>query len=385
MLGEKIGEGGFGAVYRARDTWLDRDVALKLLKPAAAGRAAAGLRIIEEARTLARVRHPNVVTVHGADLHDGRVGLWMELVRGRTLAQIVAAQGPFSAREAAGIGQELCRALAAVHAEHLVHRDIKAQNVMRESGGRIVLMDFGAGHTPLYLAPETLADGEPTVASDIYALGVLLYHLVTAQFPVQAAGIVELRAAHARGERRRLSDQRPDLPDEFTAAVERALDPDPARRYGSAGEMQEALAHVPSVPAAPGPPVVVPARRGAFSPVRAALAAAAVVLALSGGILWRELTPTPAPAPSTGIRLVAVLPLRSDDASTQYFADGMTEALQQGLAGVRSPSRSSRARRSIAREHRPVRSPRLRACCTPTRSSKARCTTRPTGCGSTFD
>ena len=136
----------------------------------------ASSRIIDEARALARVRHPSVVCVHGADMHDGRAGLWMELVRGRTLAQLVAANGLFGPREAAGIGQDLCRALAAVHAEHLVHRDVKAQNVMRGlAGGRIVLMDFGASHTPLYLAPEVLAGGRDTVASDLDALGVLLY------------------------------------------------------------------------------------------------------------------------------------------------------------------------------------------------------------------
>ena len=252
---EQIGQGSFGNVYRARDTRLDRDVALKLLRK---GRQTAELaeKILHEGRILARVRHRNVVTVFGAEERDGRVGLWMEYIRGRTLEQALRSTGQFAAREAALIGQELCRALAAVHKAGLVHRDIKAQNVMREEGGRLVLMDFGAGQfvhaaatptgrltgTPLYLAPELLKGGEATVQSDIYGLGVLLFHLVTGQYPVSATSLDDLRQAHREGRRLRLHDARPDLADDFARVVERAAHPDPTRRYASAGAMQEALA-----------------------------------------------------------------------------------------------------------------------------------------------
>ncbi|HTV01811.1 MAG TPA: serine/threonine-protein kinase [Luteitalea sp.] len=253
---EQIGQGSFGNVYRARDTRLDRDVALKLLRK---GRQTAELaeKILHEGRILARVRHRNVVTVFGAEERDGRVGLWMEYIRGRTLEQLLRSTGSFGAREAALIGQELCRALAAVHKAGLVHRDIKAQNVMREEGGRLVLMDFGAGQyvqgsgaaptgrltgTPLYLAPELLAGGEATVRSDIYSLGVVLFHLVTGQYPVSATSLDDLRQAHLEGRRFRLHDARPDLADDFARVVERAAHPDPDRRYSSCGALQEALA-----------------------------------------------------------------------------------------------------------------------------------------------
>ena len=218
---EKIGDGGFGEVYRARDPWLDCEVALKLVKPDAAG-SFSPQRIINEARTLARVRHTNIVTIHGADSHDGRAGLWMELVRGRTLSQMLSAQGPFGPNEAAVVGQDVCRALAAVHAAGIVHQDVKAQNVMRESGGRFVLMDFGAGSTPVYLAPEVLQGGRTSVASDIYAVGVLLFYLVTRRYPVNGASVHELKEAHRQGVRLRLADVRADLPDTFVAVVERA-------------------------------------------------------------------------------------------------------------------------------------------------------------------
>lgn len=255
VLLERIGGGAYGDVYRARDPRLDRDVALKLLRFAGEETSAAG--VIEEARLLARVRHPHVVAIHGADLRDGRVGLWMELLRGRSLNHEVPDRGPLGAAEAAVVGVDLCGALAAVHAAGLVHRDVTAGNIMREDGGRIVLMDFGTGcdqpdpsgptpgsvvGTPLYIAPEVLAGHPASPASDLYSLGVVLYHLVTGSYPVTGETFNDLRTAHRRGERRRLRDARPDLSADFVAVVERALAPAPADRFASAGAMETSLA-----------------------------------------------------------------------------------------------------------------------------------------------
>src|SRR5262249_11140650 len=146
----RIGSGSFGEVFVARDPRLQREVALKLRRAGALERSK---RWLDEARRLARVRHPNVVTVYGADQHDGRGGLWMELVHGRTLEERLRHEGPLGAREGALIGAELCAALAAVHGQGLVHGDVKTHNVMREGApgasrdaGRIVLMDFGSAH-----------------------------------------------------------------------------------------------------------------------------------------------------------------------------------------------------------------------------------------------
>ena len=253
LLLRKIGEGGFGEVYHAHDTWLDHPVALKLFKKNIGGGGPSS-RILHEARKLARILHPNVVRVHGADSDNGRIGFWMDLVEGATLDELVRV-GPMSAAEATNIGREVCRALAAVHQAQMVHRDVKAQNVMRATdGGRIILMDFGAGEfirdigqaraqgTPLYLAPEIFAGAAATVQSDIYAVGVLLYYLVSGNFPVRGSSVPALIAAHKRGDRRRLRDERPALPEGFVSIVDRAIDPDPAKRFASAGEMNEALA-----------------------------------------------------------------------------------------------------------------------------------------------
>jgi len=252
ILRRRIGAGAFGEVFHAHDVWLDHPVALKLLKPEIAKRDSS--RILHEARRLARVRHPNVVNVHGADMHDGRIGFWMDLIEGETLSELLS-RGQLSHGEASHIGREICLALAAVHGASLIHRDVKAQNVMRAfNGGRIILMDFGAGEftdrpsgdrrmrgTPLYLAPELFEHGSASVATDVYAAGVLLFHLVTKGFPVNGATIDALADAHRRGDRRRLRDERPDLPDSFVSVVERALDPNPEGRFASSGEMYEAL------------------------------------------------------------------------------------------------------------------------------------------------
>src|SRR5262245_8889564 len=220
---EKIGDGAFGEVYRAHDTRLRCDVALKLLSSGRAGSKRASDQFIGEARMLAQVRSEHVVTVHGAAVHQDRPGLWTDLIRGQTLEQIITISGMRSDREAVMVGVALCQALSAIHKKGLVHRDVKTQNVMREEGsGRIVLMDFGAAAaflpgelgaregresvygTPLAVAPEVLAGAKATPASDIYSLGVLLYRLVTRRYPVDASTFHELTEQHRLGKRKSL-------------------------------------------------------------------------------------------------------------------------------------------------------------------------------------
>ena len=249
-LYEELGHGAFGRVYHAWDATLARDIALKIIQLPTQMRAAAAL---QEGRMLARVRHRNVVTVYGAQQIENEVGFWMELIRGRSLAAIVREQGPMGAEEAIVIGISLCQALAAVHAAGLVHRDIKANNVMREAGGRIVLMDFGTGResalddlsdfagTPVYMAPEVINGHPASIASDLYSLAVLLYYLVTRAYPVEGSSVLDLALAHRTGQRQLLSDRRPDLPEAFVRAMERALTPTPELRPSTAGVLMQEL------------------------------------------------------------------------------------------------------------------------------------------------
>jgi predicted Ser/Thr protein kinase len=279
---ERVGRGAYGSVYKAWDPKLQIWVALKL------GHHDASM--LEEARLLARLRHENVVRIYGAEAHDGRSGIWMELVQGRNLAEIVNFEGPMSEAKAIRVGQTLARAVAAVHQKGVIHEDIKAYNVMREEGGRLLLMDFGAGvrkeealdecvrghirGTPCYLAPEIL-DGEPaSVRSDIYSLGVLLFHLVTGEYPVVAEPGESLRDAHRR--RRALVDLRPELSARFCGIVERCLDPVPEQRFASAGRVAHALEEL------------IPRRLPALRVVVAVLAA--LVIGASGYAYWRQST-----------------------------------------------------------------------------------------------
>ncbi len=247
----KLGAGTFGAVYRAWDGELDREVALKLFH----GAQFDGATTVDEARHLARIRHPNIVSVFGADERDGRVGFWMELIAGRTLFQLHQDYGRSSAQEAILVGVDLCHALAAVHQAGFLHCDLKAQNVMREAGGRIVLMDFGAAvlnrveagevqrtrGTPLYLAPEVFRGDPPTVQSDLYSLGVLLFYLVSGAFPFEAQSLSGLEDAHVQGRRKLLRDVRPDLPAAFVSVVDTATASSPELRPESAGALERLL------------------------------------------------------------------------------------------------------------------------------------------------
>jgi len=321
---ERIGQGACGDVYRAWDTRLDREVALKLLPPDPVEAGSPATSIIEEGRLLARVRHPNVVTIYGAERIDGRIGLWMEFVRGRTLEEELRDGKTFSAKDVTRIGVELCRAVSAVHAAGLLHRDIKAQNVMTGEDGRLVLMDFGAGTrlggaemkiagTPLYLAPEVLSGATATVQSDVYSIGVLLHHLLTDSFPVRAKDLADLRRAHAAGERTNLRSARQDVPERLARVIERAIDPRPDHRFDSADSLAEALA----------------ATQGTPSLLRATYVTAAVLalvaVAWVAGLTGRSDRP-----------VIAVLPFKnlSAEPDSDYFVDGLTDEIIRNLAVI---------------------------------------------------
>jgi len=290
----RVGHGSFGEVYRAWDPHLEREVAVKLLLPASVEHEEDYRAILREARALAAVQHPNIVHVYGIDRHDGRVGYWTDFVRGKTLSFLLSAQGPFGYREAALIGLDVAKALSAVHRAGLLHRDIKAENVMREEGGRILLMDFGlstlpqlqtgVAGTPTYMAPELFSGSPATVASDIYAVGVLLFYLVTGQHPVRLGGLTAREAAAAISKRRALIDLRPDLSESFMRTVSVAMEMDPAKRYASAGQLAEALAETLGAPSAAGT-VSAPPKAASKTALWVAIAAL-LLLAVAGSALW---------------------------------------------------------------------------------------------------
>jgi serine/threonine protein kinase/tetratricopeptide (TPR) repeat protein len=328
QLIERIGVGTFGEVYRAWDPRLDREVALKLL-PAAQSTGEPASFAIPEGRLLARVRHNNIVTIHGAEQVGDRIGLWMELVRGRTLEQMLRQGIRFGAGETSRIGRDLCSAVSAVHEAGLLHRDIKAHNVMVADDNRVVLMDFGTGRelqdgmisdmagTPLYVAPEVL-DGKPaTIQSDIYSLGVLLFHLLSGRYPVEGRTVTEIRQAHAVGSRLSLRGSRPNVSSRLVRAIEHAIDPLPDHRFQSASAFGAALTD---------------ATAGVTRRRLIGAAIAATVVLTAGGLAWREhLRAAPTKTPT-----IAVLPFQTSDAApgSDEFADGLTDEIQRNLAVI---------------------------------------------------
>jgi serine/threonine protein kinase len=294
-LRRKLGFGASGEVYLAFAPDLDREVALRIYPRTRMDNGA----LLRQGRILARIRHPNLVAVHGLEEHDGRIGLWMDYVRGLTLRERARRQGGLGPQEATLVALDICRALGAVHATGLVHRGVRARNVMREEGGRLLLMecDLAAdipGGQPskdviqfsdaiLYCAPEVLHGGIGSAASDVYSLGVLLYFLVSGSHPIEGSTPSEVIAAHGTGRRTLLRDVRPELPASFVEIVERALSPRPEDRFSDTKELEPALARVlgrPETPPSVPPPAARPSGGGAlrrFRPIVLGLALLAAI------------------------------------------------------------------------------------------------------------
>ena len=250
VLLECIGAGRRGEVWRAWDPTLEREVAIKLMHP---GQDDSSL--LEEGRALARVRHPHVVNVLGVERRDGRVGMWMELVRGWNLEQLVRAQGPLDPGEARRLGLEIGAAVVAVHAAGLVHRDIKPANVMRDLEGRYVLADFGLGlregaresglggpsGTPMYMAPEVLRGASASEQSDLYSLGMLLWFALAGRHPYDVKTLAELTVVARLGPEPALQQLRRGIPTALADIVERSIAPEPAVRFAGVRQMHGAL------------------------------------------------------------------------------------------------------------------------------------------------
>lgn len=225
---ERLCRGTHSSIYRARDTVLDRDIALQLF---ATTDTTEKQRLLDEGRTMARIRHPNIVQVMGADEHDGVVGLKMELIEGRSLHTVLQQQGPLDAAATTVIGGQLCAALAAIHAAGLPHRPIDLHNVLREPDGGVRLRGICSDIDPASIAPELDEGAEPGVPSDIFALGALLYRLATGAFPPRK------NAA--------------DLPEQLRECLDKAVADDPRQRYATPAKFAKALARAGRPPPNP--------------------------------------------------------------------------------------------------------------------------------------
>ncbi len=256
---ERIGTGSFGEVFRAHDSTLDREVAVKLLK----SEQISGYQtrnFIAEAKRMAKVRHPRVLAIHGANLHDERVGFWCDLISGVSLSECKDMH--HSDRQVLQYATDLIDALEAIHEAGLVHGDVKCANIMKDQMGRLVLMDFGAGKqqdrhnindfdvigTPLYMAPELFRGDQKSPASDIYALGVVLYKLSINVYPVNAIDFEQLSKTHSEQPSiRQLKKVRSDISRPMSRLVHKMLSPSPASRP-TVKEIKISLQHIRQMP-----------------------------------------------------------------------------------------------------------------------------------------
>ena len=340
LMLEPLGSGASGEVWRAWDLRLEREVALKFLQPRDdAPTASPDATLAAEARALARVRHPGVVTVHGIDVHEGRVGMWMELLRGETLAATIERRGALPPREVEKIGREVAQALDAVHHAGLIHRDVKPANVVLEASGRVVLTDFGLGRrahdapqvwrlsgTPVFMAPELLGGGMATPRSDLYALGVSLRWALTGRCPFAARTIEDLRAEAIAGPRRSIAAERADAPAPLAGVIERAMAPDPEARFGGAAELARALAATGDTVAPTPARRHAPGARSRWILAAAALPALAAALWIAGS----RQRPTQQPPPVVEAPSATAAAAYDVEAALERRSGETRQALAQG-------------------------------------------------------
>jgi serine/threonine protein kinase len=315
-----IGAGGMGEVYRARDSRLARDVALKVLPTDVAGDGGRRSRFEQEARAASALAHPNIVAVYDVGESDGSVWIAMELIEGRTVREILTA-GPLPVRRALEIGTQVAEGLAAAHSAGIVHRDLKPENLIVSKDGYVKILDFGlaklaepaiaeadgptvtAGGAPGtepgtvmgtvgYMSPEQAAGQPVDFRSDQFSFGSILYEMATGQRAFRRTTGVETLAAILRDEPKAVAELNPAAPAPLRWTIERCLAKEADERYASTKDLARDLKsirdHLSETSAATLTAAPVRARRGWLIP-----AAALLLGVLLGAVALRKLVPTP--------------------------------------------------------------------------------------------
>ena len=364
LIEQKLGEGGMGVVYRARDEKLQRDVALKFLEALPTGSSASHERVLEEARAISALNHPNICTVYEVGETDGRPFIAMEFVEGRPLSLEIPTTG-IGLEQVERYGMQLADALGHAHSRGIIHRDLKSANVMVTPQGRLKVLDFGISRrlepgkgsdettrfdkswesqhtftgTLPYVAPEVLKGEEGDARSDIWSLGVLLFEMASGHKPFRGATAFELSAAILR---ERVPMITPPLPPILQSVIDRCLDKDPGQRYQSAGEVKAALEAATTSSRTHEYFSVLAKREGQALQQHMArnlvILVLAVIVAGGAGYWFYGKSAAKRKHVMVGaIQSIAVLPLEnlSGDPTQDYFADGMTDALITELSQIK--------------------------------------------------
>jgi serine/threonine-protein kinase len=359
VVAEHLGAGGMGEVYRARDTRLAREVALKRLFEPATGSESGRRHVLREARAAAALSHPNIATIYDVLETPNGLVIVMEYVPGESLAARLL-RGPLPLDEALNIGGQIAEALSDAHEHGVTHRDLKPANVHLTPDGKAKILDFGIAKlsadpdwpdpslaetasranqivgTPGYMAPEQLAGGRGYPRTDIYGLGLLLFEMLTGQRPFRETDPVANALAVLDGRAPRVHALAPHVPQAVSDLVARAMARNPDDRYPTAKALGTAIQGARRVlVGAETLTMEAPVPRARRVRHRTAIAAGIVLAALAGVLLWLQPWATPVSAHSS---VVAVLPFRngSGDASNDPLVAGLSDAVAKRLGSVRS-------------------------------------------------
>jgi eukaryotic-like serine/threonine-protein kinase len=347
-----------GVVYRARDEKLQRDVALKFLGLLPTGSTATHERVLEEARAISALNHPNICTVYEVGEADGKPYIAMEFVEGHPLTAEINSAG-MALDQVERYGMQLADALSHAHNRGIIHRDLKSANVMITPSGLLKVLDFGiskrmdegggddttrfdkswesqhtfTGTLP-YVAPEVFKGQEADVRSDIWSLGVLLYEMTAGKRPFRGATAYELSASIMR---ERTPDIAQPIPGVLQSVIDKCLNKDPGQRYQSAGELRAALETAGTATRTQKFLTVATPSPGIWTWRNLLLLCSVAAVALAVGYWWQASKGTRSVAVPGAIQSIAVLPLEnlSKDPEQDYFADGMTDALITELSQIK--------------------------------------------------
>jgi serine/threonine-protein kinase len=363
----EIGKGGMGVVYKAEDTRLHRTVALKFLTPdqqAALGEdVEQKQRFLREARIAARLSHPNICPIHEVDEVDGTLFFAMAYIEGQTLSQLIKSTIQLPESQILDLAIQIANGLEEARRQNVIHRDIKSSNIIVTPQGHVYILDFGLAlaegtsrltvsgqvyGTPGYMSPEQARGQEIDHRSDVWALGVVLYEMLTGRRPFGSASHLQTLYAIVNEDPAPIEQLRPDLPAAYSQIVDKALAKNPELRWQTAGELAEALRQVretgrlasrPSPTYNEGEEATTTLRvgnNGGTSRRRTWLAwggAAALVVSLLGGLVYWRST---AASRTTREKHVAVLPFDviGNDANLRATTDGLVETLTSRLTGM---------------------------------------------------